>query len=65
MLDYISITPALIPALKAVGFLPFNVPFLTDHGMIFADFDKENLFLGDMDNPLDTAQRNLVANNPA
>eukprot|EP00957_Ditylum_brightwellii_P139009 10595421-Ditylum_brightwellii.AAC.1 len=30
-LDYICITPVLTPALKAVGFLPFNVPFLTDN----------------------------------
>eukprot|EP00957_Ditylum_brightwellii_P149546 11388126-Ditylum_brightwellii.AAC.2 len=64
-LDYIFITPALIPALKGVGFLPFNLPFLTDHGALFADFDKKILFLGDMDNPLDIGQRNLVANNPA
>eukprot|EP00957_Ditylum_brightwellii_P142991 10894954-Ditylum_brightwellii.AAC.1 len=64
-LDYIFISPALILTLKAVGFLLFNVPFLTDYGVIFADFDKEVLFLGDTDNPLDTAQRNLVANNPA
>eukprot|EP00957_Ditylum_brightwellii_P057427 4354252-Ditylum_brightwellii.AAC.1 len=39
-LDYIFIAPALTPALKAIRFLPFNVPFLTDHGALFADFDK-------------------------
>eukprot|EP00957_Ditylum_brightwellii_P187519 14280638-Ditylum_brightwellii.AAC.1 len=39
-LDYIFITPAHTPALKATGFLPFNEPFLTDHGALFADFDK-------------------------
>eukprot|EP00957_Ditylum_brightwellii_P030217 2287185-Ditylum_brightwellii.AAC.1 len=49
-LDYIFITPALILALKAVGFLPFNVPFLTNHGALFANFDKEILFFSDMDN---------------
>eukprot|EP00957_Ditylum_brightwellii_P198845 15156457-Ditylum_brightwellii.AAC.1 len=44
-IDYIFITPALTPVLKAVGFLPFNVPFLTDHGSIFADFEEDILFL--------------------
>eukprot|EP00957_Ditylum_brightwellii_P119740 9135874-Ditylum_brightwellii.AAC.1 len=56
--------PALTPALKAVGFLPFNVPFLTDHGSLFANFEEDTLFLGALDNPLDQTQRKLVANNP-
>eukprot|EP00957_Ditylum_brightwellii_P205435 15343879-Ditylum_brightwellii.AAC.1 len=63
-LDYIFITPALTPALKAVGFLPFNVPFLTDHGSLYANFDEDTLFWGNFINPLDQNQRKLVANNP-
>eukprot|EP00957_Ditylum_brightwellii_P170565 12983569-Ditylum_brightwellii.AAC.1 len=35
-LDCIFVTPTLMPALKATGFLPFNIPFLTDHGALFA-----------------------------
>jgi hypothetical protein len=64
-LDYIFITSALTPALKATGFLPFNIPFLTDHGALFANFDKTILFMGNHDNPLDQTQRKLIANNPA
>eukprot|EP00957_Ditylum_brightwellii_P049404 3748806-Ditylum_brightwellii.AAC.1 len=56
--------PALTPALKAVKFLPFNVPFLTDHSSLFANFEEDILFLGNFDNPLDQNQRKLVANNP-
>ena len=46
-LDYIFVTPALTPALKASGFLPFNVPFFSDHGALFAEFDKTILFMGE------------------
>eukprot|EP00957_Ditylum_brightwellii_P005405 412221-Ditylum_brightwellii.AAC.1 len=46
MLDYISVTPALLPCITAVSFLPFNIPFLTDHGALYADFDKELMLLG-------------------
>eukprot|EP00957_Ditylum_brightwellii_P123085 9384978-Ditylum_brightwellii.AAC.1 len=56
--------PSLTPALKAVGFLPFNIPFLTDHGSLFTNFKEDILFLGALDNPLDQNQRKLVANNP-
>eukprot|EP00957_Ditylum_brightwellii_P108712 8292384-Ditylum_brightwellii.AAC.1 len=40
-IDYILITPALIPALRSTGFLPFNIPFMSDHGSAYADFDEE------------------------
>eukprot|EP00957_Ditylum_brightwellii_P042548 3221610-Ditylum_brightwellii.AAC.1 len=56
--------PALTLALKAVGFLPFDVPFLTDYGSLFADFKEDILFLGALENPLDQNHRKLVANNP-
>eukprot|EP00957_Ditylum_brightwellii_P193212 14711746-Ditylum_brightwellii.AAC.1 len=64
-LDYIFIMPALTPALKAIGFLLFNVPFLTNHGALFSDFDKTVLFMGELDNPLDQSCQKLIANNPA
>eukprot|EP00957_Ditylum_brightwellii_P072581 5515762-Ditylum_brightwellii.AAC.1 len=44
-IDYIFITPALKPALRSTGFLPFNVPFTSDHGAAYADFDEEILFM--------------------
>eukprot|EP00957_Ditylum_brightwellii_P001643 127364-Ditylum_brightwellii.AAC.1 len=62
---YIFITPSLTPALKAVGLLPFNILFLTDHGALFADFDKTVSFMGKLDNLLDQSRRKLIANNPA
>eukprot|EP00957_Ditylum_brightwellii_P120291 9178722-Ditylum_brightwellii.AAC.2 len=64
-IDYIFIRPALIPALKSTGFLPFNVPFVSDHSAAYANFDKEILFLGELNNPIEGANRNLIAGNPA
>ena len=63
-IDYILITPALTPALKSTGFLPFNIPFMSDHGLAYADFDEEVLFLGMTNNPVDSARRNLISTNP-
>eukprot|EP00957_Ditylum_brightwellii_P063281 4802633-Ditylum_brightwellii.AAC.1 len=62
-LDYILITPALIPALKSTGFLLFNILFLADHGSIYADFDEELLCQGELKITLDRVSRNLVAGN--
>eukprot|EP00957_Ditylum_brightwellii_P037689 2850336-Ditylum_brightwellii.AAC.1 len=45
-LDYIFIISALIPALRSTGFLPYNIPFSSDHGAAYAHFDKEILFMG-------------------
>eukprot|EP00957_Ditylum_brightwellii_P101954 7770727-Ditylum_brightwellii.AAC.1 len=63
-IDYIFITLALIPALCATGFLPFNIPFTSDHGGAYANFDEEILFMGKTNNPVDSAQRNLISGNP-
>eukprot|EP00957_Ditylum_brightwellii_P208563 15358050-Ditylum_brightwellii.AAC.1 len=63
-IDYVFITPALILALRATGFLLFNIPFTSDHGAAFADFDEKILFLGKTNNPVDSAQRNLISGNP-
>eukprot|EP00957_Ditylum_brightwellii_P128210 9778363-Ditylum_brightwellii.AAC.1 len=50
-IDYMFITPALIPALRSTGFLPFNLPFTSDHGATYVDFDEETLFMGKTNNP--------------
>eukprot|EP00957_Ditylum_brightwellii_P006571 497852-Ditylum_brightwellii.AAC.1 len=63
--DYIFVTPALIPALKSMGFLPFNVLFVSNHSAAYAEFDKEILFRGKLNNPFEGANRNLIAGNPA
>jgi hypothetical protein len=64
-IDYVFITPALIPALRSTGFLPFNLPFTSDHGAAYVDFDEETLFMGKTTNPVDSARRNLISGNPA
>eukprot|EP00957_Ditylum_brightwellii_P131309 10014884-Ditylum_brightwellii.AAC.1 len=63
-LDHIFIAPALIPVLKSTGFLPYNIPFSSDHSSAYVDFDKEILFTGETNNPLDSAYRNLMPSNP-
>eukprot|EP00957_Ditylum_brightwellii_P188752 14367535-Ditylum_brightwellii.AAC.1 len=63
-LDYIFVTLAIIPALRLVGFLPFNVPFLTDHGSMFVDFVAEALLQGVSNNLTDATRQNLITNNP-
>eukprot|EP00957_Ditylum_brightwellii_P016456 1237179-Ditylum_brightwellii.AAC.3 len=63
-LDCIFVTPALLPCITAVGFLPFNVPFLTDHGALYAECDKELMLPGMQENPIEHSTRKLVADNP-
>eukprot|EP00957_Ditylum_brightwellii_P136790 10431024-Ditylum_brightwellii.AAC.1 len=63
-IDYIFITPAAIPALRSTGYLPFNIPFISDHSAAYADFDEEVLFLGHTNNPVDSAKRNLISGDP-
>eukprot|EP00957_Ditylum_brightwellii_P086203 6559064-Ditylum_brightwellii.AAC.1 len=63
-LDYIFATPALLPSITAVGFFPFNIPFLTDHGALYADFNKELMLLVTQDNPIEQSTCKLAADNP-
>eukprot|EP00957_Ditylum_brightwellii_P078702 5983879-Ditylum_brightwellii.AAC.1 len=44
-LDYIFITPSLVPALRSTEFLPYNIPFTSDHGAASVDFDEDLLFM--------------------
>ena len=44
-LDTIACSDTLNPtAILAVGYLPFRIPFASDHRMIFVDLDAERLF---------------------
>eukprot|EP00957_Ditylum_brightwellii_P143723 10950077-Ditylum_brightwellii.AAC.1 len=63
-IDYIFITPALTPALQSTVYLPFNIPFISDYGSTYADFDAEILMLGNTNDLVDAARRNLVSGNP-
>eukprot|EP00957_Ditylum_brightwellii_P124131 9462552-Ditylum_brightwellii.AAC.1 len=38
-LDFIFITSGILLSLLTAGFLQFNVPFVSDHCTIYADFD--------------------------
>eukprot|EP00957_Ditylum_brightwellii_P171742 13074405-Ditylum_brightwellii.AAC.1 len=40
-LDYVCITPGLIPALRAAGYLPFHTGIFSDHSALFVDSDEE------------------------
>eukprot|EP00957_Ditylum_brightwellii_P212126 15366999-Ditylum_brightwellii.AAC.1 len=63
-IDYIFIIPVLIPVLQSTGYLPFNILFTSDHGSTHANFDAEILMMGNMYDPVDAAQQNLVSGNP-
>eukprot|EP00957_Ditylum_brightwellii_P045000 3413993-Ditylum_brightwellii.AAC.1 len=42
-LDYMLLTPGLLPAIIAIGYLPFHTGILSDHCTLWADFDPEIL----------------------
>eukprot|EP00957_Ditylum_brightwellii_P068290 5184684-Ditylum_brightwellii.AAC.2 len=58
-LDYMIKTPGLIPALQAIGYLPFHTRIVSDHYSLWADFDSEVLLLGDISSTVDPAIRKL------
>eukprot|EP00957_Ditylum_brightwellii_P137168 10458016-Ditylum_brightwellii.AAC.1 len=62
--DYIFVTPALVPCMTAIDFLPFNAPYLTDHGALYADFNEELMLLGKQEKPIEQSTHKLVADNP-
>eukprot|EP00957_Ditylum_brightwellii_P148183 11282846-Ditylum_brightwellii.AAC.3 len=63
-LDFLFITPGILPSLMAAGFLPFNISFISDHHTICADFDTDLLFNGVYNNPTDQSHRGLLSDNP-
>eukprot|EP00957_Ditylum_brightwellii_P153409 11676063-Ditylum_brightwellii.AAC.1 len=63
-LDCMCITPGLIPALQAIGYLPFHTGIYSDHCALWADFDPEILFLGATCSKIDPAIRKLKTSNP-
>eukprot|EP00957_Ditylum_brightwellii_P179161 13649613-Ditylum_brightwellii.AAC.1 len=48
----------------AAGFLPYNIPFTSNHRTIYADFDTDLLFNGVYNNPTDQSHRGLLSDNP-
>eukprot|EP00957_Ditylum_brightwellii_P173743 13228114-Ditylum_brightwellii.AAC.1 len=63
-LDFLFISSGILPALLTAGFLPFNIPFVSDHCTIFANFDTDMLFNGSINNPLNIARRGVTSDNP-
>eukprot|EP00957_Ditylum_brightwellii_P119163 9089580-Ditylum_brightwellii.AAC.3 len=62
-LDFLFITPGILPLLISAGFLPFNIPFISDHCTIYADFDTNLLFNGVCNNSTDQSQQVLLSDN--
>eukprot|EP00957_Ditylum_brightwellii_P143501 10932178-Ditylum_brightwellii.AAC.1 len=58
------ITPGLIPALQATCYLPFHTGIFSDHCAIWADFNPEILFLGDISSAIDPAAQRLKTSSP-
>eukprot|EP00957_Ditylum_brightwellii_P004631 352132-Ditylum_brightwellii.AAC.1 len=58
------ITPGLIPALQAIGYLPFSTGIFFDHCALWADFNPEILCLGDLSSSVDPTARKLKSTNP-
>eukprot|EP00957_Ditylum_brightwellii_P146972 11189409-Ditylum_brightwellii.AAC.1 len=58
------ITPGLLPMLQAIGYLPFHTGNFSDHSALWADFDPEVLFMGEIGSAVDPAARKLKRSNP-
>eukprot|EP00957_Ditylum_brightwellii_P033250 2519861-Ditylum_brightwellii.AAC.1 len=63
-IDYMFISPGLLPALTKAGFLPYHSTMYSDHCALWADFDPSIMFLGEKGTVLDTASRKLISTNP-
>eukprot|EP00957_Ditylum_brightwellii_P191749 14597753-Ditylum_brightwellii.AAC.1 len=62
-LDYLLVTPGLLPAIRAIGYLLFHTRIFSDHSAIWADFDPENLFLGELSSTINQSARKLKSSN--
>eukprot|EP00957_Ditylum_brightwellii_P135276 10314866-Ditylum_brightwellii.AAC.1 len=63
-LDFLFITPGILPSLMAARFLPYNILFISNHCVIYADFDTDLLFNGVYNNPTDQSHKGLLSDNP-
>eukprot|EP00957_Ditylum_brightwellii_P139806 10652869-Ditylum_brightwellii.AAC.1 len=63
-LNYMLITPGLLPVLRLIGYLPFHTGIFSDHCAIWVDFGPDILFLGEIGSMTDPAMRKLKTSNP-
>lgn len=59
-LDYILIDPALLPAVRNVGYLGSMEGNMSDHTMAFIDFDEKLLFKGLVNRPTEIHSREFM-----
>eukprot|EP00957_Ditylum_brightwellii_P081263 6181570-Ditylum_brightwellii.AAC.1 len=63
-LDYMLITPGLLPALQSIVYLPFHTGIFSDHCAIWTDFDPDILFLEEIGSVIEPAMQKLKTSNP-
>ena len=63
-IDFILITPSIVPAVRAVSVLPLHDGYLSDHRALVVDFDAVTLFAGKTSPVLPATGRNLTSTNP-
>ena len=59
-LDYILVDPALVPAIKRIGYMGSTEGNRSDHTMAFVDFDEKILFKGLINRPTEIHSREFM-----
>lgn len=59
-LDYILVDPALLPAIRSIGYLGSTEANISDHTMAYIDFDEKLLFKGLINRPTEIHSREFM-----
>jgi hypothetical protein len=59
-LDYILVDPALLPAIRNIGYLGSMEANISDHTMAYIDFDEKLLFKGLINRPTEIHSREFM-----
>ncbi|KAL3777849.1 hypothetical protein ACHAWO_012168 [Cyclotella atomus] len=59
-LDYILVDPALLPAIRSIGYLGSMEANMSDHTMAYIDFDEKLLFKGLINRPTEIHSREFM-----
>jgi hypothetical protein len=59
-IDYIFMDGALVPAIERIGYLGTHNGALSDHIMVYVDFDEASLFHGIINRPLPAHSREIL-----
>jgi hypothetical protein len=63
-IDYVLVTPDIVPSVTAVGYFPFKYRGQSDHRSIYVDFDTALLFGNETSKLANLQQRGLVSTDP-